>query len=162
MTQTSTISRNSRFAIEVIGDPASEGDVSSPSEVAGRVTVGDFSESFPMDLSFWSVADYSRSWERALGELEASENSTSCLISSMPDPETANFIFCWPIYREGEADHVQNSIIFLDGLEEEFKPQEPWRYVEARSLVDEDGNQISEWSTTISEVRRFRESIEGQ
>ncbi|WP_307663479.1 hypothetical protein [Streptomyces sp. V1I1] len=115
-----------------------------------------------MDLSFWTVADYSRSWERALRELEASENSTSCLISSITDPETANFIFCWPIYREGEAVHVQNSIIFLDGLEEEFNPQEPWRYAEARSLVDEDGNQISEWSTTISEVRRCRESIGGQ
>ncbi|WP_406158910.1 hypothetical protein OG298_16330 [Streptomyces sp. NBC_01005] len=160
--EAAAISRNSRFAIEVIGDPASEGGVSLPSEVAGRVTVGDFSESFLMDLSFWMVADYSRSWERALRELEVSENSTSCLISSITDPETANFIFCWPIYREGEAVRVQNSIIFLDGLEEEFNPQEPWRYVKARSLVDEDGNQISEWSTTTSEVRRFRESIGGQ
>ncbi|MFI8350691.1 hypothetical protein [Streptomyces sp. NPDC085596] len=70
-----------------------------------------------MDLSFWTVAYYSRSWERALRELEASENSISCLISSITDPEAADFIFCWPIYREGEAVHVQNSIIFLDGLE---------------------------------------------
>ncbi|WP_234434467.1 hypothetical protein [Streptomyces sp. NRRL F-5126] len=162
MTQTSTISRNRRFAIEVIGDPASEGGVSSPSEATGRVTVGDFSEPFPMDLSFWTVGDYSRSWERALGELEASNNSTSCLISSITDPETAKFIFCWPVYREGEDVYVQNSIIFLDGLEEQFNPQEPWRYVEARSLVDEDGNRISEWSTTISQVRRFRESVWGR
>ncbi|WP_432053548.1 hypothetical protein [Streptomyces sp. bgisy022] len=115
-----------------------------------------------MDLSFWTVADYSRSWERVLRELEASDNSTSCPISSITDPETANFIFCRPIYREGDSVHVQNSIIFLGGLEEEFNPQEPWRYVEARSLVDEDGTQIPEWSTTISEVRRFRESIGGQ
>ncbi|MGW1717507.1 hypothetical protein [Streptomyces sp. NPDC002156] len=159
MTQTSTISRNNRFAIEVIGDPSSEDGVSSPSEATGRVTVGDFSESFPMDLSFWTVGDYYRSWERALRELETRKNSTSCLISSITDPEVANFIFCWPIYREGEDVYVQNSIIFLDDLEDRFNPQEPWRYVEARSLIDEDGNQISEWSTTISRVRRFRESI---
>lgn len=99
---------------------------------------------------------------RPLRELEASENSTSCLISSITDPETANFIFCWPIYREGEDVYVQNPIIFLDDPEEHFDPQEPWRYVEARSLVDEDGNQISEWTTNISQVRRFRESIGGQ
>jgi hypothetical protein len=91
-----------------------------------------------------------------------SENSTSCLISSITDPGTANFIFCWPIYRDGEDVYVQSSIIFLDGLEEQFNPQEPWRYVEVRSLVDEDGNQISEWSTTISQVRWFRESLGGQ
>ncbi|MFM9695743.1 hypothetical protein [Streptomyces europaeiscabiei] len=156
------ISRNNRFAIEVIGDPALEGGVSSASEAAGRVTVGGFSESFPMDLSFWTVGDYSRSWERALRELEASKYSTSCLISSITDPETANFIFCWPIYREREDVYVQNSIIFLDGLEEQFNPQEPWCYVEARGLVDEDGNKVSEWSTTTSQVRRFRESIGGQ
>ncbi|WP_244501203.1 hypothetical protein [Streptomyces sp. TP-A0874] len=39
----------------------------------------------------------------------------------------------------------------------EVNPQEPWRYVEHRSTVDEDGNRISDWSTSISQVRRFRE-----
>ncbi|MFE5935756.1 hypothetical protein ACFQ69_10260 [Streptomyces sp. NPDC056470] len=162
MTQISTTSRNDDFAIEAIDDTISEGVTSLPSEAVGRIKVGEFTEKFLMDLSFWTVDDYRRSWDAALRKLEDAENSTSCLIASITDPAASNFISCWPMYRDGEVVYVQNSIIFLDELHEQFNPQEPWRYVEDRSTVDEDGNRISEWSTSTSQVRRFRESASGR
>lgn len=162
MTQISTTSRNEEFVIEVIDDPTSEGASSLPSKAVGRIRIGEFTETFLMDLSFWTVDDYRRSWDGARRKLEEAENSTSCIIASITDPAASNFISCWPMYRDGEEVYVQNSIIFLDELHERFNPQEPWRYVEARSSVDEDGNRISEWSTSTSQVRRFRESAWGR
>ncbi|MFY1678346.1 hypothetical protein [Streptomyces sp. WMMC905] len=110
-----------------------------------------------MDLSFWSVDGYCRSWESALREIERSSKATSCLISSITDPVASNFISCWPIYRDGDAIQVQNSLIILDDLDEPFDPQEPWRHVGPHREIDEDGNRISQWVTSMSKVRQFRE-----
>ena len=35
-------------------------------------------------------------------------------MTSMYDPETANFLFTWVIYREGPALFVQNHMLFID------------------------------------------------
>jgi hypothetical protein len=161
MTQISTTSRNDGFAIEVLDGSASAGAAALPAGAAGRIRVGEFTETFLMDLSFWTVADYRHSWHAALRKLEEAENSTSCLIASITDPAASNFVSCWPMYREGEEVHVQNSIIFLDELDEQFDAQEPWRFVAARSTLDEDANRISEWLTSAAQVRRFRGSAWG-
>ena len=65
MTQISTTSRNDGFSIEVIDDPVSEGATLSSSDAVARIRVGSFAETFRMDLSFWSVDEYRRSWESA-------------------------------------------------------------------------------------------------
>ncbi|MFF7973306.1 hypothetical protein [Streptomyces sp. NPDC007905] len=113
-----------------------------------------------MDLTYWDAAEYEASWIRSLRALERADDATSCLISSITDPRSSNFIFCWPLYRYGDVVYVQNSIIFLEGLSEDFTPEEPWRFVEPRSTVDEDGHKISEWHTTIDEVREFLYSVQ--
>lgn len=152
------MSGNDGFSIEAIDETPSENEISSRSQAVGRIKVGDFTETFRMDLSFWTVDEYRQSWRRALAELQRAEKVTSCLISSITDPECSNFISCWPMYRDGDAVYLQNSIIFLAELDEPFDPQEPWRYVQPRSSVDEDGNRISEWVTSVSQVRQFCES----
>ncbi|MFF8991692.1 hypothetical protein ACF09H_17455 [Streptomyces sp. NPDC014983] len=108
-----------------------------------------------MDLTYWGVEQYQDNWVRALNILEREQDATSCLVASITDPVNSNFVFCWPLYRSGEAVFVQNSIILLDELAEAFIPDEPWCFVEPRSTVDADGNDISEWQTTIGEVREF-------
>ncbi|MGP3980038.1 hypothetical protein [Streptomyces sp. KR80] len=161
MTQIATTSRNDGFSILMIDDPVSEEAIPSCSEAVGRIKVGSFTETFLMDLSFWTVDEYRRSWESALRELERTEKATSCLIASITDPATSNFNSCWPVYRVGDVVYVQSSVIFLDELDEPFDPQEPLRYVEPHCSVDEDGNRISEWTTSASQVRQFRESTWG-
>ncbi|WP_424229836.1 hypothetical protein [Actinophytocola sp.] len=104
----------------------------------------------------------SRSWESALREIERFAKATSCLIASITDPAVSNFISCWPMYRDGDVIHVQNSLIFLNELDEPFDSQAPWRHVEPHREVDEDGNRISQWVTSASEVRQFRESAWGR
>ncbi|MCL3996134.1 hypothetical protein [Streptomyces lavenduligriseus] len=155
MTQTSTTSRSNAFSIRVLSVPSAP-EAAAGEGAIGRITVGDFGESFPMDLTYWNVGQYQTSWARSLRILERGDDTTSGLITSITDPANSNFIFCWPLYRSGEIVYIQNSIIFLTELEEDFNPAEPWRFVEPRSTVDEEGNEISEWQTTISEIRRFR------
>ncbi|MET7357385.1 hypothetical protein ABZS76_02945 [Streptomyces sp. NPDC005562] len=122
----------------------------------GRITVGDFSEDFPMDLSYWSADDYRESWMRTLLRVEAARDEVdSYLVTSITDPATANFVFGWPLHRRGTDVYVQNSVIFLGELAEEFRPAQPWRSVQPRGTVDEDGNEISEWRTTLGAVRAF-------
>ncbi|MBL1109630.1 hypothetical protein JK361_34480 [Streptomyces sp. 5-8] len=108
-----------------------------------------------MDLTYWDVGQYQTSWAQSLRVLESEDDATSCLISSITDPANINFIFCWPLYRSGDNAHVQNSIIFLEDLAEEFDPSEPWRFMEPRSTVDEEGHEVSEWQTRISQIGRF-------
>lgn len=112
-----------------------------------------------MDLTYWNVEQYQESWVRALRFLDRGSETTSCLISSITDPANSNFVFCWPLYRSGESVRVQNSIIFLEDLAEEFLPEQPWRFVEPRSTIDEEGNEISEWETSMGEVRAFLSTL---
>ncbi|MFD5665034.1 hypothetical protein ACFWIK_08955 [Streptomyces anthocyanicus] len=155
MTRTSTTSRSENFAVRVLATP-SPGGTEGAGEALGCIRVGEFEERFPMSVSYWNVARYEMSWRRCLELLvEGGPDTTSCLVTSITDPANSNFVFCWPLYRSGSIVHVQNSIMFLDELEEEFAPDEPWRFVEPRSTVDEDGQEISEWRTTVQDVERF-------
>ncbi|MCX4452872.1 hypothetical protein OOK58_12335 [Streptomyces sp. NBC_01728] len=144
MTRISTTSSHEGFAIEVV------------SAGAGRIVVGDFTEAFPMDLTFWDSEHYEKSWANALRRLEGADVATSCLVSSITDPKTANFVFCWPLYRIRDDVFAQNSLIILNELDNAFDPESPWLSVGPREIVDEDGNKISEWRTDIGTVREFR------
>ena len=106
-------------------------------------------------LGFWDESDYRRSWRVAFEVLSASSHSTSCLMTSMTNPHTSNFLACWPMYREGEDVYIQNAIIFLDEIDGDFDTTAPWGYVGPRHGIDEDGNKISEWITSMESLRRF-------
>ncbi|MFD7939026.1 hypothetical protein ACFV4T_31655 [Streptomyces sp. NPDC059755] len=147
MTQSSITSKNSGFAIE------------ATSSGIGRITVGGFSETFVMGQTYWDLKHYEASWSNALRALEESRVRTSCLISSITNPKTANFISCWPLYRIDDAVYVQNSLILLAELDHSFDPDVPWLSVGPREVIDEDGNKISEWRTDILELRDFRERV---
>jgi hypothetical protein len=139
------------FAIELLGqDPVSE-------TARGRITLGEFTEGFEADLTYWGVEDYRRSWLAALSVLETGPGATSCLVSSITDPASSNFVFCWPLYRAGDDVFVQNALVFLDELTVPFDPARPWLSVQPRATVDEDGNRISEWRTEMAGIRRFRD-----
>ncbi|MCP2166702.1 hypothetical protein LX83_003574 [Goodfellowiella coeruleoviolacea] len=65
--------------------------------------MGGFSEFFRMRLGYWDAAAYRRSWCRAVTVLDSDPGATSCLVTSMYDPASANFVLCWPLYRSGDA-----------------------------------------------------------
>ena len=73
----------------------------------------------------------------------------------MTDPVTSNFLVCWPLYREGEDVYVQNAIVLLDEIEGVFDPGEGVGQRRASAGMDDDGNRVSEWATSMGSLREF-------
>lgn len=150
------------FAIELESPTVSVDSAGAADRTVGRIVIGDFVEAFRVPLGFWGESDYRRSWQRAYGVLEGSSTSRSCLMVAMTDPDFSNFLTCWPMYRDGDDVYLQNSLIFLDQLDSAFDVERPWESIGPRSVVDEDGNSISEWATSMGSLREFFGGGSGQ
>ena len=134
--------------------PGSEGEAAEAGFAAGTIRVGAFTESFSAPLGYWDRGAYERSWQRALAVLEESPAATACLMTSMTDPRTSNFLVCWPLFRGGDIVYVQNRFLFLDDVGD-IDPEAPWRRIGPRETADEEGTRISEWTTSMSALRHF-------
>lgn len=120
----------------------------------GSIHIDDFSETFQVDLSYWDIGDYLAQWRAGLTRIAEGEVS-SCIISSISRPQSANFVFLWLLYRDGGHVFVQQQVLFLDELEGPFDPTEPYRHVPPRVTISDDGDDISEWETSIDAIERF-------
>jgi CdiI N-terminal domain len=145
------------FSIEINRESLHD-DGTRPDHAVGVIFIDGFVESFRVPLGYWSIDDYRQSWCAALHVLEEYEHSRSCLAVSMSDPETTNYIFLWPLYREADVVYVQNSVLFLDEVKS-FSPGSPWLSVPLRERINEDGQVISEWMTDMASIREFSQSI---
>jgi hypothetical protein len=81
----------------------------------------------------------------------------AALITTFSSPSIASHLEWRALYRDGERVHVQNQLLFYEGIENEFDPCEPVQSLKERKITDEDGNSISEWNISISELRAFAE-----
>ncbi len=112
-----------------------------------------------MPIAYWSPDDYQRQWREGVRRILAGE-PRSGLITSLYDPATARFIEWWPLFRDGDVVFVQNHLLFLDKLHGPFDPNDPYRHVRERRIVNDEGVRISEWRTTVEALRRFLEEEE--
>ena len=124
----------------------------------GRITIGDFSETFEADLSYWSPERYCQQWADATRRLVAGDGRAA-FITSMYPPESANFIWWWPAWREGTRVLVQNQMLLFDQLDEPFDEADPYRSLGVRSRTTEDGYGISTWEAGVAEVEAFGERL---
>ena len=143
------------FAIEVRSRVEAGGEGDGSAGAFGRIVIGDFTETFVVPLGFWGEADYRDSWRRAFEVLEGDPRAVSCLMTSMTDPVSSNFLICWPMYREDEDAYVQNAIVLLGEIGGRFGPWVPWGSVEPRRGMDDDENRVSEWVTSMGSLRDF-------
>ena len=122
--------------------------------LAGRIVIGDFEEEFEASLSHWTRERYETQWRDGLRRL-VDGVERSCLITSMYDPTTANFIEWWPCYRQGREIAFQNQILFMDRLEAPYDPAVPYRFVRPLTLTNAAGQRISTWRTDVQAVRTY-------
>ena len=120
----------------------------------GEIVVSSFREKFEMSFEFWVPSQYEHQWDIALTAI-LSGSPKSMLLTSVTDPKSANFLCCWPLYRVGECLVVQQQLLMLDEIRESFSFERLEDFVDPRETVDEEGNAISEWATTIESVREF-------
>jgi hypothetical protein len=136
------------FSIELLDESASE------SYRVGLITIGSFVERFVSPVDYWDATRYRLHWRQAISRI-VQGFATSALITAMTDPAVANFIVWWPMYRLGQTVQFQNQILFLNELETPFDPNDPFRFIRERLIINSDGEAISEWSVTIAELEGF-------
>lgn len=132
----------------------SEGDL----VVSGSLEIGEFNEDFHASLSYWDRNSYLSQWKGALDRLLSGE-SCSAIVTTMYDPSTANFIFWWVMYLIGDNVHIQNHVLFLDGLERPFDEADLYSFIPEREIQNDEGEPISEWVVGVSEIKRCVDSL---
>ncbi|WP_157015978.1 hypothetical protein [Pseudomonas batumici] len=124
----------------------------------GVIHLSGSQEFFYAPVSYWGRREYIESW-RAAFTTGYARGEHSVLVTSMLDPEKANFLTVWVLYYVGSKVYVQNSIVFLDEVGEKFDVSDPNSYVGPREKIDEDGNEISEWEVSLDDVVSFFEGL---
>ena len=123
----------------------------------GRIRIGQFEEVFESSLEYWAPDQYETQWYSAVSRV-LDKRRDACLITSVTDPKTANFLFWWPIYVCGDLAIIQNQVLFLERFRKDFELDKAYQYLEPRESVSEDGEPISEWSVSLSELKSWRDS----
>ena len=112
----------------------------------GQIQIDDFKETFFMDFGFWGKAEYEAHWLTASRAL--ADGLDVSFIQSMQAPESANFFRIWAAYPRANEVVFQEQILFL-GDGRSFNIQEPHLNAHPYHSLSEDGDEISEWRTTI-------------
>ena len=123
----------------------------------GRIIIGDFSETFEADLSHWSPQRYRQQWAEAVSRVLS--GAPAVFVTAMLPPASANFIWWWPAWREGDHVLVQSQMLLLDQLDEPFDEADPYKSLGVRSRMSEDGYGISTWEASVAEVEAFGERL---
>src|SRR5581483_2910236 len=141
---------------ELVTEPASE--ASHAEAVYGKIRIEDHRETFITDLSHWNRTQYEQHWIRALQRL-LGDATHSVLITSYspprPQPTPEDFLVWWPLYRERDVVYVQNQLLFFKQLTHPFSADRPWDSLRPRSTVNPEGLEISEWMTTVENIREY-------
>jgi hypothetical protein len=137
------------FSIGFVAPPT----LSSRSKL-GRIQIGDFSESFEASLEFWSTDTYVSHWKESIRRIVAGE-AKSCLITSLTDPATSNFLIWWPIYREFDQVYFQNHVLMLGKLTKPFDLTRPVDSIPTRDVVSANNEHVSEWSIPVCDLLEF-------
>jgi hypothetical protein len=124
----------------------------------GIISIEDYSERFLASLQYWTLQEYEQHWQRAIVHILTGAEK-SCLITSMLDPKIANYIFWWPIYRNGDIIYIQNHLLLMDQIKTAFDEKNPYMCIPDRAVLSEEGQKISEWKTNISSLEEFLRGI---
>lgn len=151
------------FSIIATDERPPESETDGVPVFCGRIVIGEFQETFAASLVFWSREEYGLHWRKALERL-VTIGDRSALITDYVEPPThpysGGYLIWWPLYRDGDAVYVQNQLLFFEQLSRPFSAHRPWDSVRDRHAVNEDGQKISEWVTTVEDIRHFLSSAE--
>ncbi|MBA3954797.1 hypothetical protein H0X48_05765 [Candidatus Dependentiae bacterium] len=110
----------------------------------GQITIGNFKESVPIGLEYWSRNDFERQWKEGLERLQNYDKS--CLVTYVQDPKTGPYIDWWPMYKIDNKVYVQNHILFADLYrnrigDKQFTPDTCYDFIPNRKPKEK----VSEW-----------------
>jgi len=143
------------FSIAFQEEPLSYPYEDRATPAAGGVLVlGDANEHFTASLHQWSKEDYQRQWRHAV-EVLLRGKDRAALITEYLGPEIATHLEWWPMYLVREKVFLQNHLLFYDQLPRPFSVKNAFSFLRDRHTTNEEGEIISEWSVSLSEVEAF-------
>lgn len=123
----------------------------------GEIIIGSFGERFEASLWYWDAKQYESHWREQVARIVRGA-PRGALVTSMVDPLDANFITLWPMYRDGHIVRFQQRLLFLDQLPQKFDENDIPSAIGPRVVIDEDGQTISEWETSVADMAGFLDS----
>ncbi len=144
------------FNIEVISKKPET--VNRKKYYRGRITVGDFTETFLMSFDNWTIDEYKEQWKEAIERIKTHDRS--CLVADFTGLQENPWVELWVLYKENDMVFVQNHC-FFDGFHEIakglplFDVKTCYLYVKPRETIT-DGYKISEWKIDLKDVLEFR------
>jgi len=133
--------------------------IEGESLVTGRIYINDFDELLEIPLSYWEVSDYKAHWKESINRIVNKDETKSALITEMYDPDTANFIVWWLLYREGDNIFIQNQVLFLNQIEGKFDKKNIYTSVPKREIKTDENEDISEWCIQLEDIKEFLENF---
>jgi hypothetical protein len=133
----------------------------APNDRIGFIQIGNFKEEFCIAMEPWSPGTYEKQWreglERILDGEAKSAIVTSFTLPSDPPCPSDHYVW-WPLYSNGEIVYVHNQLKFYEHLDADFDESKLYEYIDERTTVTEDGDQISEWHMPKEWIRKFLDS----
>jgi hypothetical protein len=120
----------------------------------GEIVLGQFVERFESPFDFWTAADYERQWVEGVTRILHGA-SKSVLVTSMIQPEAANFIMWWPMYRSDNAVIYRNHILLMDQVKQPFEINNLYSFVPDRADSVDEEHSISEWTLDLDQLKSF-------
>jgi hypothetical protein len=111
-------------------------------------------EVFLANLSLWKKSDYRVHWVHELTALLKGSRKVA-LVVCYNDPRFSSHQEIWKLYRDNELVHFHNQLFWNDRLPADFDASRMSTYIDDRTVVDEDGNKISEWDIPIRDIELF-------
>lgn len=113
----------------------------------GEIILGGHRERFLAALDPWARSDYERHWIDAARRLLEGVDRTAFITSA--------FQFWWPMWREGTNIVAHEQLLWAEPIARVFDPADPFRAIDDRVSVNEDGDEISEWHLSLADIQAF-------
>lgn len=142
------------FSISFLDEPLIyEEDDPTYVAAAGKLIIGDWEEIFVSSLYLWSKEDYMAQWLHAIRSMLNGSEKAALIVEYLgPD---AGRLWWWPMYKVESSVYLREQILFFDQLKEPFSLDKAFSYIGDRRIISEDGQKISEWNVSLSEVEKF-------
>ena len=119
--------------------------------LTGRVSIGEYRESFLASLEVWSREQYEAQWLEAAARLVAGEERSAFFTSA--------FQSWWAMWRQGALVHVHEELIvpqrFATLGPTPDLTRAPYQLLGPYAAVGQDGEPISEWQFSLDDVREY-------
>lgn len=127
---------------------------------SGVIVIGEFKETISTALDVLSKQDYMHQWRQAAQRIVQGRDR-SAIITSFADRGGVIVGMWWPLYVcEAGLVAIQNQMISREVIDPRFSIHTCYDYVGLRETMNEEGETISEWVTTVDELAAFAKRID--